>query len=113
MPSHRDQDLNELEFESVDTRFKRFLALAVALIALFGAILGYAASRAGAREDAAAREAQRNAILAMSQQSAAQAKYYDRLGGFTAVTAVKQRLEIADTRANLLSIPGESVNADH
>ncbi|MFE7586054.1 tetratricopeptide repeat protein [Streptomyces gardneri] len=113
MPSHRDQDLNELEFESVDTRFKRFLALAVALIALFGAILGYAASHAGAREDAAAREAQRNAILAMSQQSAAQAKYYDRLGGFTAVTAVKQRLEIADTRANLLSIPGESVNTDH
>ncbi|GGZ06109.1 hypothetical protein GCM10010343_35000 [Streptomyces avidinii] len=113
MPSHRDQDLSVPDVDPVETPFKRRLALAVALIALFGSVLGYAANLAGTREDEAAREAQRNATLAMSQQSAAAAEYYDHLGGFAAVAAFKQRQDIADARADLLSISGESANADH
>ncbi|MFF4434795.1 tetratricopeptide repeat protein [Streptomyces sp. NPDC001513] len=113
MPSHRDQDLSELDVEPVDTRFKKWLALGVALIALFGSVLGYAASHAGTREDESAREAQKNATLTMSQQSEALAEYYHYLGGFIAVTAVKQRKEIAEARAGLLAMPGEVDNVAH
>ncbi|MER6518511.1 hypothetical protein ABT246_16855 [Streptomyces sp. NPDC001553] len=113
MPSHRDQDLNAPDVDPVDTPFKRRLALSVALIALLGSVLGYAASYAGTREDEAAREAQKYAVLAMSEQSAALAQFYDYLGEFTTTTVFKQRKEIADARANLLAIPGESASADH
>ncbi|MFI8521275.1 tetratricopeptide repeat protein [Streptomyces sp. NPDC085481] len=113
MPSHRDQELNVPDIDTVHTPFNRRLALSVAVIALFGSVLGYAACRAGTYEDEAARDAQRNAVLAMSEKSAALSEYYDRLGGLTIVAAFRQRRAIAEARAELLSMPGESTRADH
>ena len=78
----REPELSVPEVDEVDTVYKRRLAISVALIALFGGIVGFAASDAGAREAEIGREAQRSSATALAAQYEAANAYYESFGNY-------------------------------
>jgi tetratricopeptide (TPR) repeat protein len=96
-----DPPLELPDLDIPDTPFKRRTALAVAVLAFVGGLLGVGAGLAADRADAQGRDAQRAAVAAMADRSTAYAQFYDVLGGHTEVRGVQQRLEMARFRASL------------
>jgi hypothetical protein len=78
------------------------LAVAVALIAFFGGLVGYAASDAGAREAELGREAQRSSIAALARQNDAGNAFYEDYGNYVEVSALSRQRDIAQVTAELL-----------
>jgi tetratricopeptide (TPR) repeat protein len=90
------------EIEEVDTPYKRRLALAVALLALFGGLVAFAASDAGVREAQTARDAQRASIAALSRQNGVATKVYEDFANYVDASTLKRQHDIAVVEAELL-----------
>ncbi len=90
------------EIEDLDTPYRRRLALAVALLALFGGLVAFAASDAGVREARTARDAQRASIAALSRQNGVAAKVYEDFGNYVDASTIRRRHAIAVVGAELL-----------
>lgn len=78
------------------------------LIALLGGVLGYLASDAGAREDRTMRDAQRAAIVAMSEQTTTEAEIAENRVNFGVANTLKHRHDLDAVRAELLERRAES-----
>lgn len=105
--SAQEPELDVPEVEDVDTPFKRKLAVAVAVLALFGGIVGFAAGEAGAQEDRTGAGAQRASVLAMSGYSTSAVEFYEMLENSLNVASLQNRGQIAHVRATLLGITGQ------
>jgi len=99
--SAQEPELEVPEIEELDTAFRRTLALAVALLALFGGVVGFAAGDAGAREERLGADAQRASVIAMSRNSAMESEYYEMLQNSLDVSSLQRRGDIAQVRASL------------
>jgi tetratricopeptide (TPR) repeat protein len=98
----REPELSVPEVDEVDTAYKRRLAIAVAFIALFGGIVGFAASDAGARGAEIGREAQRSSVTALAAQNEAAIGYYESFGNYVEGSTLNRRRDIARVAADVL-----------
>jgi tetratricopeptide (TPR) repeat protein len=98
----REPELSVPDVDEVDTVYKRRLAIAVAFIALFGGIVGFAASDAGARGAEIGREAQRSSVTALAAQNEAAIAYYESFGNYVEGSMLNRRRDIARVAADLL-----------
>ncbi|MDI1461344.1 hypothetical protein QEZ54_10225 [Catellatospora sp. KI3] len=93
----------DAEFDNeLDTVFKRRVAVSVALIALLGGLIGFAAADAGARQATVGREAQRSSVLALADQNSAQDAFYEDAANYMEVSTITRRGDIAEITAELL-----------
>lgn len=112
MPT-RGPELEMPDIDELDSSFKRRLALAVALIALFGAIAGYAASDAGVRAAKTVRDAQRASVMALAAQDTAWAQFEESISNYVEVSTVKRRHDIEEVQAQLLGSTPLSSDAQY
>jgi tetratricopeptide (TPR) repeat protein len=105
--SAQEPELDVPEVDEVDTPFKRRLAVAVAVLALFGGIVGFAAGEAGAQEDSTGAAAQRASVLAMSGYSTSAVEFYEMLENSLDAASLQDRGQIADARAALLGLTSQ------
>src|SRR5712691_10898283 len=106
--SAQEPELEVPEVEEVDTPFKRRLALAVAVLALFGGVVGFAAGDAGAQEESTGAQAQRASVLAMSGYSTTAVEFYEMLQNSLNVASLQSRGQIAQVQGSLLGTPGQA-----
>jgi tetratricopeptide (TPR) repeat protein len=105
--SAQEPELDVPEVDEIDTPFKRRLALAVALLALFGGVVGFAAGSAGAEEERAGTDAQRASVVAMAGYGDSAAELYEMLDNSLGVSSLRHRGAIASTQAGLLGAAGQ------
>ncbi len=105
--SAQEPELDVPEVDEIGTPFKRKLALAVSLLALFGGVVGFAAGAAGAQEERTGTDAQRASVVAMSGYSAAAVEFFEMLENSLNVSSLQRRAEIARMRAELLGGAGQ------
>ncbi|MFI5080096.1 MAG: tetratricopeptide repeat protein [Streptosporangiales bacterium] len=105
--SAQEPELDIPEVDEIDTPYKRKLALAVALLALFGGVVGFAAGSAGAQEERTGTDAQRASVVAMSGYSDSAAELYEMLDNSLGVSSLRHRGAIASTQAGLLGAAGQ------
>ncbi|MBV1856013.1 tetratricopeptide repeat protein [Catellatospora tritici] len=107
-----DPEPTDAEFDhELDTAFKRRLAVSVALIALLGGLVGFAAADAGARQATVGREAQRSSVLALADQNSAQDAFYEDAANYMEVSTIARRGDIAEITAELLGDPKAAADA--
>jgi tetratricopeptide (TPR) repeat protein len=107
----REPELDTPEIDEVDTVYKRRLAISVALIALFGGLVGFAASDAGARQAELGREAQRASVSALAAQNDAANAYYESFGNYVEASTLNRQRDMARVAAELLGDDGAAAQA--
>ena len=106
-----EQDLDPPDVD-VDTPSRRRIAIAVAAIALAGSVVAAASAITDGKADRARRDAQRQAITALAEQSAALADVYDARSRSAVYGGVAARGTLARTKVEVYgsqNIPGETV----
>ena len=105
--SAQEPELDVPEVEEIDTPFKRRLAVVVAVLALFGGTVGFAAGEAGAQEDSTGAGTPRASVLEMSGYSTTAVEFYEMLENSLDAASLENRGQIAHVRAALLGITGQ------
>jgi tetratricopeptide (TPR) repeat protein len=111
--SAQEPELDVPEVDEIDTPLKRRLAMAVALLALFGGVVGFAAGGAGAEEERTGTDAQRASVVAMSRYSASAAELYEMLDNSLSVSSLRRRGAVAGIQAGLLGAARQQQLARH
>jgi tetratricopeptide (TPR) repeat protein len=107
MKSALEPEVEPPEVEDVDTPFRRRMALAVAVVALFGGVVLCASGIAGGKEEAIGADAQRESVMAMSRYSAAGVQYNEELQSDLGVAALQRRSDVAQTWDDLLGLSAQ------
>lgn len=89
------------DVEELETPFKRRVALLVVSITLFGSIVALLQNQASTRQDIAARDAQRSAVLGLGTQVATSARTIFSYGVYAESQQVERRRVVAAGRARL------------
>lgn len=111
MRSALEPEVEAPEVDEVDTPFRRRMALAVAILALFGGVVLCASGIAGGKEESTGAQAQRQSVMAMSRYSAVGVQYNDDLQSYLGVSSLRHRSNIAQTWDDLLGMSAQSALA--
>jgi tetratricopeptide (TPR) repeat protein len=90
------------DIDDLDTRFKRRLAARIILVTLLSSVVAFLAADASAREDESAREAERNAVATMADDTRAYVDYFGGLAGYAEAQPFELRRWVSESRAQLL-----------
>jgi tetratricopeptide (TPR) repeat protein len=98
-------DLDDVDEEA--GRFKRMIAVAVVLVTFMGAVVAYYQAVESNKEDIAARDAQRDAIVGLGDQVDASAELATDLSIASSVDAQRQRQALSASRVNSFNEEGD------
>ena len=93
--------VDDVESE-LDTPFKRWITLAVTVVALLGGLVALAAGDASIRVSEATREAQLASVNALATQNTAAVDVYEQFGNWVNATMLERRQDMDEVGAQLL-----------
>lgn len=104
-------ELDLPDASELDDPFKRWVAVGVVVITLFGSWVAFMAARAAADSDSANREAQRAAIVSMGERTIASSRFTGAVAAANQVEELELQRSIAEARSQALGLQREEAEA--